>query len=82
MCYTKYPHKKKELDAAWAVKKKGKSLFSDKSSDNVKLTSDKADGNATTLSFMFTIGSHLMGVWIVNTEASDLWILSYLQAYF
>jgi hypothetical protein len=23
------------------------------------------------LSFMFVIGSHLMSVWIVNTEASD-----------
>ncbi len=71
MCYAKYPHKKKELDAAWAAKKKGKSSFSGKSSGNVKSTSDKAGGNATTLSFMSTIGSHPMGVWIVDTEASD-----------
>jgi len=75
MCYTKYPHKRKELDAAWAAKKKGKSLLSDKFSgksfNNVKSTSDKADGNATMLSFMFVIGSHPMSVWIVDTEASD-----------
>jgi len=66
MCYTKYPHKRKENDAAWAAKKKGKSLLSDrfsgKSSNNVKSTSDKAGGNATTLSFMSAIESHPVGV--------------------
>ncbi len=75
VCFAKYPHKRKEHDAAWAAKKKGKSLLSDKfsgkSSNNVKSTSDKAGGNATTLSFMSAIGSHPMGVWIVDTEASD-----------
>jgi len=77
MCFVKYPHKKKKLNAAWAAKKKGKSssLSSDKFSgkffNNVKSTFDKTDGNATTLSFMFVIGSHLMSVWIVDTEASD-----------
>jgi len=75
MCFVKYPHKKKKLDAAWAAKKKGKLSLSDKFSDkffnNVKSISDKADDNATMLSFMFVIGSHLMSVWIVNTEASD-----------
>jgi len=45
--------------------------FSDKSFNNIKSTSDKTGGTATTLSFMFTIGSHLMSVWIVDTEASD-----------
>jgi len=76
MCFAKYPHKKKEHDAAWAAKKKGKSSsssdkFSGKSSNNVKSTSDKAGGNATTLSFMSAIGSHPVGVWIVDTGASD-----------
>ncbi len=77
MCFVKYPHKKKKLNAAWAAKKKGKllSLLSDKFSDkffnNVKSTFNKADDNVTTLSFMFIIESHLMSVWIVNTEASD-----------
>jgi len=75
MCFAKYPHKKKKLNAAWAVKKKGKSLLSDKFSgksfNNVKSTSDKTDDNVTTLSFMFVIGSHLMSVWIVDTEASN-----------
>jgi len=75
MCFAKYPYKKKKHDAAWAVKNKDKSLlsdkFSDKFSDNIKLTSDKADDNVTTLSFMFAIESHLMSVWIVNTKASD-----------
>jgi len=55
MCFVKYPHKKK-----------GKLLLSDKFSgkffNNVKSTSDKTDDNATTLSFMFIIGSHLMSV--------------------
>jgi len=64
MCFAKYPHKKK-----------GKLLlsdkFSDKSFNNVKSTFDKTDDNATTLSFMSVIESHLMGVWIVDTEASD-----------
>ncbi len=75
MCFAKYPHKKKKLNAACAAKKKGKLLLSDKFSDkffnNVKSTFNKTDGNATTLSFMFIIESHLMGVWIVNTEAFD-----------
>jgi len=75
MCFVKYPHKKKKLDAAWAAKKKNKSSLSDKFSgkfsDNVKSTFDKTDDNVTTLSFMFVIGSHLISVWIVNTEASD-----------
>ncbi len=75
MCFVKYPHKKKKLDAAWAAKKKGKLSSSDKflnkSFNNVKSTSDKTGDNVTTLSFMFAIGSHLMGVWIVDTEASD-----------
>ncbi len=75
MCFIKYPHKKKKLNAAWAAKKKGKLLLSDKFSgkffNNVKSTSDKTSGNATTLSFMFVIGSHLMSVWIVDTEAFD-----------
>jgi len=30
MCFVKYPHKKKKLDAAWAVKKKSKLLSLDK----------------------------------------------------
>jgi len=55
MCFAKYPHKKK-----------GKLLLSDKflskSFNNVKSTFNKTDGNATTLSFMSAIGSHLMGV--------------------
>jgi len=75
MCFVKYPHKKKKLDAAWAAKKKGKLSSSDKflnkSFNNVKSTSDKTGDNVTTLSFMFAIGSHLMSVWIVDTEASD-----------
>ncbi len=75
MCFVKYPHKKKKLDAAQAAKKKGKLLSSDKFSgkffNNIKSTFDKTDDNATTLSFMFIIGSHLMSVWIVDTEASD-----------
>jgi len=75
MCFVKYPHKKKKLDAAWAAKKKNKSLLSDKFLskffNNVKLTSDKTDDNVTTLSFMFVIELHLMSVWIVNTEVSD-----------
>ncbi len=75
MCFVKYPHKKKKLDAAWAVKKKSKSLLSDKFSDkffnNVKSTFNKTDDNVTMLSFMSVIESHLMSVWIVNTEASD-----------
>jgi len=75
MCFVKYPHKKKKLNAAWAAKKKSKSSLSDKFSgksfNNVKSTFDKTDDNVTTLSFMFAIGSHLMGVWIVDTEASD-----------
>jgi len=66
MCFAKYPHKKKKLNAACAAKKKGKLLLSDKFSDkffnNVKSTFNKTDGNATTLSFMFIIESHLMGV--------------------
>ncbi len=79
MCFVKYPHKKKKLNAAWAAKKKGKlsssdkfsSKFSDKFFNNVKLTFNKTDDNATTLSFMFVIESHLMSVWIVDTEVSD-----------
>ncbi len=75
MCFVKYPYKKKKLNAAWAAKKKGKSLSSDKFSgkffNNVKLIFNKTDDNATTLNFMFVIESHLMSVWIVNTEASD-----------
>jgi len=66
MCFVKYPHKKKKLDAAQAAKKKGKLLSSDKFSgkffNNIKSTFDKTDDNATTLSFMFIIGSHLMSV--------------------
>ncbi len=76
MCFVKYPHKKKKLNAAWAAKKKGKLLsssdkFSDKFFNNIKSTFDKTDDNVTTLSFMFVIGLHLMSVWIVDTEASD-----------
>ncbi len=75
MCFVKYPHKKKKLDAAWAAKKKGKLSSSDKFSDkffnNVKSIFNKTDDNATTLSFMFVIGSHLISVWIVDTEVSD-----------
>jgi len=67
MCFVKYPHKKKKLDAAWAAKKKGKSSLSDKFLskffNNVKSIFNKTDGNATTLSFMFVIESHLMSVW-------------------
>jgi len=73
MCFIKYPHKKKKLDAAWAVKKKNKLLssnkFSDKFFNNIKLIFNKSDNNVTTLSFMFVIELHLMSVWIVNTEA-------------
>ncbi len=76
MCFVKYPHKKKKLNAAWAAKKKGKLLsssdkFLNKFFSNVKSTFNKTGDNVTTLSFMFVIGSHLMSVWIVNTEASD-----------
>ncbi len=74
MCFAKYPHKKKKLNAAWAAKKKGKSSsdkFLSKFFNNVKSIFNKTDGNVTTLSFMFVIGSHLMSVWIVDTEASD-----------
>jgi len=75
MCFIKYSHKKKKLNAAWAVKKKNKLLSSDKFSDkffnNVKSIFDKTDDNVTMLSFMFIIESHLMSVWIVDTEASD-----------
>jgi len=73
MCFIKYSHKKKKLDAAWAVKKKNKLLssnkFSDKFFNNIKLIFNKSDNNVTTLSFMSVIESHLMSVWIVNTEA-------------
>jgi len=68
MCFVKYPHKKKKLDAAQAVKKKNKllSLLSDKFLskffNNVKSTFDKTDDNVTTLSFMFVIELHLMSV--------------------
>jgi len=62
MCFVKYSHKKKKLDAASAAKKKEKSLSSDKFSSKFKSTSDKTDGNVTTLSFMSVIGSHLMSV--------------------
>ncbi len=77
MCFVKYPHKKKKLNAAWAAKKKGKlslsssDKFLSKFFNNVKLTFDKTDDNVTTLSFMFVIESHFMSVWIVDTEASD-----------
>jgi len=75
MCFAKYPHKKKKLNAAWAAKKKGKLSSSDKFLskffNNVKSIFNKTGGNATTLSFMSVIGSHLMSVWIVDTEASD-----------
>jgi len=75
MCFVKYPHKKKKLDAAWAAKKKSKLLLSDKFLskffNNVKSIFNKTDDNVTTLSFMFVIGSHLMSVWIVDTEASN-----------
>jgi len=75
MCFVKYPHKKKKLDAAWAAKKKDKLLSSDKFSgkffNNVKSIFDKTDDNATMLSFMFVIESHLMSVWIVDTEVFD-----------
>jgi hypothetical protein len=60
MCFVKYPHKKKKLNAAWAAKKKGKlsSLSSDKFLskffNNVKSTFNKTDDNVTTLSFMIT----------------------------
>ena len=64
MCFVKYPHKKK-----------GKLSLSDKFLskffNNVKSIFNKTGGNATTLSFMFVIESHLMSVWIVDTEASD-----------
>jgi len=73
MCFVKYPHKKKKLDAAWAVKKKGKlsslNKFLSKFFNNVKSIFNKTDDNVTTLSFMFVIESHLMNVWIVDTEA-------------
>jgi len=73
MCFIKYPHKKKKLDAAWAVKKKNKLLssnkFSDKFFNNIKLIFNKSNNNVTTLSFMSVIELHLMSVWIVNTEA-------------
>jgi len=66
MCFVKYPHKKKKLNTACAAKKKGKlslsDKFSGKSSNNVKSTFDKTGDNATTLSFMFVIESHLMSV--------------------
>jgi hypothetical protein len=43
MCFVKYPHKKKKLNAAWAAKKKGKLSSSDKFLskffNNVKSTS-------------------------------------------
>jgi hypothetical protein len=75
MCFVKYPHKKKKLNAAWAAKKKSKLSSSDKFLskffNNVKSIFDKTDDNVTTLSFMFVIESHLMSVWIVDTEASD-----------
>ncbi len=76
MCFVKYPHKKKKLDAAWAAKKKNKLLsssdkFLSKSFNNVKSIFNKTGDNVTTLSFMFVIESHLMSVWIVDTEASD-----------
>ncbi len=75
MCFIKYPHKKKKLNAAWAAKKKSKLSSSDKFLskffNNVKLIFDKTDDNVITLSFMFVIESHLMSVWIVDTEASD-----------
>ncbi len=64
MCFVKYPHKKKgKLSLS--------DKFSGKSFNNVKSTFNKTGDNATTLSFMFIIGSHLMSVWIVDTEASD-----------
>jgi len=66
MCFVKYPHKKKKLNAACAAKKKDKSSLSDKFSgkffNNVKSIFNKTDDNATTLSFMFVIESHLMSV--------------------
>jgi len=62
MCFVKYPHKKKKLDAALTAKKKNKSLSSDKFSSKFKSTSDKTDDNVTTLSFMSVIESHLMSV--------------------
>jgi len=68
MCFVKYSHKKKELDAALTAKKKNKSSlsssdkFSDKFFNNVKSTFNKTDDNVTTLSFMFVIESHLMSV--------------------
>jgi len=62
MCFVKYPHKKKKLDAALAAKKKGKSSSSDKFSGKFKSTFNKTDDNATTLSFMSVIESHLMNV--------------------
>jgi len=77
MCFVEYPHKKKKLDAVWAVKKKGKSLSSDKFSNkffnNIKLTLtfNKTGDNVIMLSFMSVIESHLMSVWIVNIKASD-----------
>jgi len=76
MCFVKYPHKRKKFNAAWAAKKKSKLLLSSdkflsKSFNNVKSTFNKTDGNVTTLSFMFVIESHLMSVWIVDTEVSD-----------
>jgi len=64
MCFIKYPHKKKS-------KLSLSDKFSGKSFNNVKSTSDKTDDNVTTLSFMFVIESHLMSVWIVDTEVSD-----------
>jgi len=76
MCFVKYPHKKKKLNAAWAAKKKDKSSsssdkFLSKFFNNVKSIFNKTDDNVTTLSFMFVIESHLMSVWIVDTKASD-----------
>jgi len=56
MCFVKYPHKKKGKLLSSSDK------FSDKSFNNVKSTFNKTGGNATTLSFMFVIGSHLMSV--------------------
>jgi hypothetical protein len=60
MCFVKYPH-------TW----RSKFIIRQVLFNNVKSTFNKTDDNATTLSFMFVIGSHLMSVWIVDTEASD-----------
>ena len=77
MCFVKYPHKKKKLNAARAAKKKNKLLlsssdkFSGKFFNNVKSIFNKTYGNATMLSFMFVIEPHLMGVTLLKLKLSS-----------